>query len=176
MVRSDMELMIEQLTKTTELSMQNARTSEHITMALGVVAKNYEETNLLVRGLADNVSNMDIALKNVVDDVNVLKTRTRISSHQSDKIQAAAKKRIMEILGNDMVSIEKYFAGFISLLYSDAKKAGILGARLADTQTGDYARAFDFIESWMPKCGVAARKDYLDQKAAIRRSLKNNVA
>ena len=60
---------------------------------------------------------------------------------------------------------DKYYrGGFISRLYSDARKQSRLGTPYYATYARDVEEVLDFINEWIPPAGVEGFKRYLDAR------------
>lgn len=137
---------------------QTAMNLNNMSKQLGVVAT-------AVNSLTDDVNS-------IKDDIIQLKENEEITTTQQEMIVELAKKRIIIIIGNDPLEIQKYFRIFILCLYKDARKNAGLGSKIARTKKCDYQRCIDYIEAWFPGCGCAELRAKADANAKARREAK----
>ncbi len=107
------------------------------------------------------------------DRIEQLELNEEIKTTQVFNIRTAAKTRVFNILGEDVLDYQKYFRYFISRLYSDAKKYAGLGSTISTTRKCDYQKVIDYIEAWIPKKGCVEFKREIDEKAAAKRKAKD---
>ena len=137
---------------------QTAMNVSNMSKQLGVVA-------CAVNTLTDDVNTMK-------DDIAQLKMNEEITTTQQETIISLAKRRVLEIIGNNPLEIQKYMRIFIQKLYADARREAGLGSKIARTKKRDYQRVLDYIEGWNPKCGCAALRSKADANAKARLEAK----
>lgn len=104
-------------------------------------------------------------------DIIDLKENEEITTSQNENIQRAARRRVYEILGVKETDHSCYYRVFISRLYSEAKKNAGLGSSISRTRKGDYESVMNFIESWIPSCGISELKSYVDRMAKAKQEM-----
>ena len=137
---------------------QTAMNLNNMSKQLGVVAT-------AVNSLTDDVS----AIK---DDIFQLKMNEEITTTQQETIIELARKRVLEIIGDDPLEVKKYFKIFIQRLYKDTRQNAGLGSKIARTKKCDYQRCIDYIEAWIPSCGCAELRAKADANAKARLEAK----
>lgn len=120
---------------------QTAMNLNNMSKQLGIVAS-------AVNSLTDDVST-------IKDDIFQLKMNEEITTTQQETIIELARKRVLEIIGDDPIEVKKYFKIFIQRLYKDTRQNAGLGSKIARTKKCDYQRCIDYIEAWIPSCGCA---------------------
>lgn len=133
---------------------QTAMNVNNISRQLGVVA-------IAVNTLTDDVNSMK-------EDIFQLKENEEITTTQQEMINELAKKRVLEIIGNDPLEIKKYFRIFVQRLYKDTRQNAGLGSKIARTKKCDYQRCVDYMEAWIPGCGCAELRAKADANAKAR--------
>ena len=133
---------------------QTAMNVNNISRQLGVVA-------MAVNTLTDDVNSMK-------EDIFQLKENEEITTTQQEMINELAKKRVLEIIGNDPLEIKKYFRIFVQRLYKDTRQNAGLGSKIARTKKCDYQRCVDYMEAWIPGCGCAELRAKADANAKAR--------
>lgn len=133
---------------------QTAMNVNNISKQLGVVA-------MAVNTLTDDVNSMK-------EDIFQLKENEEITTTQQEMINELAKKRVLEIIGNDPLEIKKYFRIFVQRLYKDTRQNAGLGSKIARTKKCDYQRCVDYMEAWIPGCGCAELRAKADANAKAR--------
>ena len=86
---------------------QTAMNLNNMSKQLGVVAS-------AVNSLTDDVNT-------IKDDIFQLKMNEEITTTQQETIIELARKRVLEIIGDDPLEVKKYFKIFIQRLYKDTK-------------------------------------------------------
>lgn len=114
-----------------------------------------------VNGLRTDVKDLKLRM-------NTLELNEEVTTTQQETIMSVARKRIVQILGENNFEHQKYFRIFVQKLYGDARHYAGLGSKISRTKKCDYQRCIDFIESWVPSCGCAALKAKADANAAAR--------
>ena len=137
---------------------QTAMNLNNMSKQLGVVAT-------AVNSLTDDVS----AIK---DDIFQLKMNEEITTTQQETIIELARKRVLEIIGDDPLEVKKYFKIFIQRLYKETRQNAGLGSKIARTKKCDYQRCIDYIEAWIPSCGCAELRAKADANAKARLEAK----
>jgi len=161
-VSVSMETIMTTLNKTAEISLQN-------TQSMAVVLKRLETSEQLMNGLSNTMNNVSLDLTEVKSDIENLKLNEEVTTTQQETIIETATRRVMEILGTDLLDRHKYFRIFIKRLYTDAKRNAGLGSKISRTKKGDFQRVIDFIEAWTPSCGCFELKKIADKNAETRR-------
>lgn len=99
---------------------QTAMNLNNMSKQLGVVAS-------AVNSLTDDVST-------IKDDIFQLKMNEEITTTQQETIIELARKRVLEIIGDDSLEVKKYFKIFIQRLYKDTRQNAGLGSKIARTK------------------------------------------
>lgn len=137
---------------------QTAMNLNNMSKQLGVVAS-------AVNSLTDDVST-------IKDDIFQLKMNEEITTTQQETIIELARKRVIEIIGDDPLEVKKYFKIFIQRLYKETRQNAGLGSKIARTKKCDYQRCIDYIEAWIPSCGCASLRAKADANAKARLEAK----
>lgn len=137
---------------------QTAMNLNNMSKQLGVVAS-------AVNSLTDDVST-------IKDDIFQLKMNEEITTTQQETIIELARKRVIEIIGDDPLEVKKYFKIFIQRLYKETRQNAGLGSKIARTKKCDYQRCIDYIEAWIPSCGCASLRTKADANAKARLEAK----
>ena len=137
---------------------QTAMNLNNMSKQLGVVAS-------AVNSLTDDVNT-------IKDDIFQLKMNEEITTTQQATIIELARKRVLEIIGDDPLEVKKYFKIFIQRLYKDTRQNAGLGSKIARTKKCDYQRCIDYIEAWIPSCGCAELRAKADANAKARLEAK----
>lgn len=137
---------------------QTAMNLNNMSKQLGIVAS-------AVNSLTDDVST-------IKDDIFQLKMNEEITTTQQETIIELARKRVLEIIGDDPIEVKKYFKIFIQRLYKDTRQNAGLGSKIARTKKCDYQRCVDYIEAWIPSCGCAELRAKTDANAKARLEAK----
>lgn len=138
---------------------QTALNVNNMSKQLGIVAST-------VNNLVDDVNSMK-------DDIFQLKENEEITTTQQETIIELARKRVLEIIGDDSFEIQKYFRIFVQRLYKETRHNAGLGSKISRTKKCDYQRCIDYIEAWIPSCGCAALRTKADENAKSRRMAKD---
>lgn len=136
----------------------NALTTNQLSKQMGIVITNIDELRADMNGM-----------KNDIED---LKYNAEITSEQAKRINLLARKRVYEILGEDEYERTKYYRTFIMRCYHDCRVEAGLGHCISATKKGDYQRAVNYIEGWLPKNGITRLKNEIDERADLKRKLK----
>lgn len=147
--------------KTAEIAASNTESTE-------VILNELKAQKSLLRGLSSTVNGIEQTIITITDDVNNLKLNEEVSTDQQKSITNVAKKRIINILGNDELEHKKYFRIFIQKLYADCRKYAGLGSSISRTKKGNFQRCIDYIEAWNPSCGCVALREKADKNAKAR--------
>ena len=137
---------------------QTAMNLNNMSKQLGIVAS-------AVNSLTDDVST-------IKDDIFQLKINEEITTTQQETIIELARKRVLEIIGDDPIEVKKYFKIFIQRLYKDTRQNAGLGSKIARTKKCDYQRCVDYIEAWIPSCGCAELRAKADANVKARLEAK----
>lgn len=160
MNRSYEEIM-ELVGKTAEISANNTQNTS-------VLLEELHAQRTLLKGLSGTVQRMDTKVGELGDDIEQLKWNEEITTTQQETINELAKKRVLEIIGDNPLEIQKYLRIFIQRLYTDARKNAGLGSKIARTKKRDYQRCIDYIESWSPSGGSHVLRAKADANAKAR--------
>ena len=137
---------------------QTAMNLNNMSKQLGIVVS-------AVNSLTDDVST-------IKDDIFQLKMNEEITTTQQETIIELARKRVLEIIGDDPIEVKKYFKIFIQRLYKDTRQNAGLGSKIARTKKCDYQRCVDYIEAWIPSCGCAELRAKADANVKARLEAK----
>ena len=114
------------------------------------------------------VEGIDEKVETFSNDIKQLKLNEEVTTTQQETLTETAKKRVLEILGNDPLEHKKYFKIFIQRLYRDARKNAGLGFKIAHTRKDDFQRCIDYMEALVPECGCAELRAKADINAKAR--------
>ena len=137
---------------------QSAMNLNNMSRQLGIVAS-------AVNTLTEDVGTMK-------DDIFQLKENEEITTTQQETINELARKRVLEIIGDDPLEVQKYLRIFIQRLYKETRQNAGLGSKIARTKKCDYQRCVDYIEAWIPSCGCAELRAKADANAKARLEAK----
>ena len=151
--------------KTAEITASNTENT-------AVVLAKLQAQESLLNGLSSTVNNMDTKMSNLENDITQLKMNEEITTTQQETIIVSAKRRVLEIIGDDPLEIKKYMKIFIQKLYADTRNEAGLGSKIARTKKCDYQRCIDYIEAWIPCCGCATLRAKADANAKARLEAK----
>lgn len=137
------------------------------------------QTAMNVNGISKQMGIIATAVDSMRTDIGGLKDRTdylelneEITTTQQETIIELARKRVLEIIGDDPLEVKKYFKIFIQRLYKDTRQNAGLGSKIARTKKCDYQRCIDYIEAWIPSCGCAELRAKADANAKARLEAK----
>lgn len=119
----------------------------------------------IVVGAVGAIQNDIESLKNRMD---IVELNEEITTSQQETINELARRRILEIIGDDLLETKKYFKIFIQRLYKETRQNAGLGSKIARTKKCDYQRCIDYIEAWIPSCGCAVLRARADANAQAR--------
>lgn len=159
------EEIMELVGKTTEIAASNTENT-------AVVLEELKSQKRLLKGLSNTVDRLNQKMVGLGNDIEQLKLNEEITTTQQEIITETAKKRIIEIIGNDPLEQEKYFMIFIQRLYKETRKNAGLGSKISRTHKRDYQRCIDYIEAWIPSCGCAELRAKADANAKARLEAK----
>lgn len=131
--------------------------------------------------LSEQMGLLDSRMTSLEDKTTGIETRMqtyedalRVSRSQADTIRRAIHQRAADVLGihykdgivtdDSIRSDTLYKPGFVSKLYSDARKFSMLGTPYYETARRDYGAVLNYIDGWMPQVGVEGYKSYLDAR------------
>lgn len=139
-----------------------------------------------ITGIKAKQSEFEVVQKNMSDDIDYLKKTQEVASYQKTNLVQAANARAHKVLQLPADKSEwsdknhddytKYYSYFIHGLYSDAKRAGVMGNRVETTQRMFYEPFMRFIETWIPRQGVQGLKDYADKQRESKERIKKLTA
>lgn len=138
-------------------------------------------TSMNVQGLSNQmgivvatVDGMRNDISTMKDDIYQIKYNGEITNSQAKTLAKAVKRRVYEILGNNHYEIIKYAKSFMARCWKEAKDFGGVAEVYKETQKGDFQRAINYIEAWIPIGGCAKLKAEIDEKANARKEARNN--
>ena len=155
------EEIMELVGKTGEIATAN-------TESTAVVLAKLQAQEQLLNGLSNTVTGIDTRIGELGDDIEQLKMNEEITTTQQENINELARKRVLEIIGDDPLEIQKYLRIFIQRLYKETRQNAGLGSKVARTKKCDYQRCVDYIEAWIPSCGCASLRAKADANAKAR--------
>ena len=159
------EEIMELVGKTAEIATANTENT-------AVVLAKLKAQETLLNGLSNTVTGIDTRIGELSDDIEQLKMNEEITTTQQETIIELARKRVLEIIGDDPLEVKKYFKIFIQRLYKDTRQTAGLGSKIARTKKCDYQRCIDYIEAWIPSCGCAELRVKADANAKARLEAK----
>ena len=159
------EEIMELVGKTAEIATTNTENT-------AVVLAKLKAQETLLNGLSNTVTGIDTRIGELSDDIEQLKMNEEITTTQQETIIEFARKRVLEIIGDDPLEVKKYFKIFIQRLYKDTRQNAGLGSKIARTKKCDYQRCIDYIEAWIPSCGCAELRAKADANAKARLEAK----
>lgn len=159
------EEIMELVGKTAEIATANTENT-------AVVLTKLKAQETLLNGLSNTVTGIDTRIGELSDDIEQLKMNEEITTTQQETIIELARKRVLEIIGDDPLEVKKYFKIFIQRLYKDTRQNAGLGSKIARTKKCDYQRCIDYIEAWIPSCGCAELRAKADANAKTRLEAK----
>lgn len=123
----------------------------------------------------DKIDKVEMTVEGIVADVDDLKNNQFVEPWQDANIQQAARIRVSNLL---KLKWEKggiaeecahdykaYYGKFLRCLHNDAKKMGLEGRKIHQTQRKNYQKLIEFIGEWVPIRGVDGQKEYYDMLA-----------
>lgn len=140
--------------------------------ATASILNDLKDTKVLVASLSKDIKNVQTDYSALTERMTNLEENEEITTEQHKTIRTAAHRRIFEIMGDDKYKRAKYFRGFITRLYMDAKTFSGLGNSIPTTRKRDFQRVIDYIESWTPTYGCRTLMRDLDEMAAARKKAK----
>lgn len=155
------EEIMELVGKTAEIATAN-------TESTAVVLAKLQAQEQLLSGLSNAVTGIDTRIGELGDDIEQLKMNEEITTTQQENINELARKRVLEIIGDEPLEIQKYLRIFIQRLYKETRQNAGLGSKVARTKKCDYQRCVDYIEAWIPSCGCASLRAKADANAKAR--------
>lgn len=148
------------LEKLMALNLQTAGNINALSNQLGIVS--------------NKVDALGVEVSLVKDRMQTFEDTIRVTRAQADAIKRAIHSRVCLILGieykdgvvvGEKIRIDKYYRpGFISKLYSDARRFSELGTPYYETFRRDYGAVLDYINGWLPQVGVEGYMLYLDER------------
>ena len=118
-------------------------------------------TNIEMKWTEDDV--YKIEEKDLFTDISKMNERNAVKVNNE-----LARKRVLEIIGDDPLEAQKYLRIFIQRLYKETRQSAGLGSKVARTTKCDYQRCIDYIEAWIPSCGCASLRAKADANAKAR--------
>lgn len=148
------------LEKLMEVNMQTAGNVNALSQQLGIISNKVDSLGTEVASVKDRMQTYEDAI--------------RVSRPQADSIRRAIHSRACDVLDikykdgvvtdDSIRSDTVYKPGFISKIYSDARKFSLLGTPYYETARKDYGAVLDYINGWLPQVGVEGYKSYLDAR------------
>lgn len=145
---------------------------QQIESIVGQTAMNVNGISKQMGIIATAVDAMRSDIGSLTERMDYLELNEEITTTQQETIIELARKRVLEIIGDDPLEVKKYFKIFIQRLYKDARQNAGLGSKIARTKKCDYQRCIDYIEAWIPSCGCAALRAKADANAKARLEAK----
>ena len=145
---------------------------KQIESIVGQTAMNVNGISKQMGIIATAVDSMRTDIGGLKDRMDYLELNEEITTTQQETIIELARKRVLEIIGNDPLEVKKYFKIFIQRLYKDTRQNAGLGSKIARTKKCDYQRCIDYIEAWIPSCGCAELRAKADANAKARLEAK----
>ena len=139
---------------------------------VGQTAMNVNGISKQMGIIATAVDSMRTDIGGLKDRMDYLELNEEITTTQQETIIELARKRVLEIIGDDPLEVKKYFKIFIQRLYKDTRQNAGLGSKIARTKKCDYQRCIDYIEAWIPSCGCAELRAKADANAKARLEAK----
>ena len=139
---------------------------------VGQTAMNVNGISKQMGIIATAVDSMRTDIGGLKDRMDYLELNEEITTTQQETIIELARKRVLEIIGDDPLEVKKYFKIFIQRLYKDTRQNAGLGSKIARTKKCDYQRCIDYIEAWIPSCGCAELRAKSDANAKARLEAK----
>ena len=147
------------------------------------IAGNVNAVSAQLGMVVQKVDGLGLKIENIENRMQTYEDSIRVSRTQADTIRRAIHARACEILDikyKDGVVVDEslradtlYRPGFISKIYSDARKYSVLGTPYYETARKDYGEVLDYINGWLPMHGITGYKEYLDQRRRIRKAREN---
>lgn len=159
------EEIMELVGKTAEIATTNTENT-------AVVLAKLQAQETLLNGLSNTVSGINTRIGELGNDIEQLKMNEEITTTQQEIINELARKRVLEIIGDDPLEIQKYLRIFIQRFYKETRQNAGLGSKIARTKKCDYQRCIDYIEAWIPSCGCAELRAKADANAKARLEAK----
>ena len=139
---------------------------------VGQTAMNVNGISKQMGIIATAVDSMRTDIGGLKDRMDYLELNEEITTTQQETIIELARKRVLEIIGDDPLEVKKYFKIFIQRLYKDTRQNAGLGSKIARTKKCDYQRCIDYIEAWIPSCRCAELRAKADANAKARLEAK----
>lgn len=131
-----------------------------------------DEYQKFMKDTAKILARFDDAIKKLQEELLLLKMSEEISTEECNEITYCAKKRVLKLIGDDPLNVQKYFTIFIQNLYKDLRRDAGLGYTIQHTKKQNYDKCIDYIQYWYPKEGCYALRHRADQNAQARREAK----
>lgn len=142
---------------------------DEIAQELNMSKRNLQRALRIERNLTDSI-------KELLDNGEITKTfaSDTIASLSEDEQEEliskldVTRKRVLEIIGDDPLEVQKYLRIYIQRLYKETRQSAGLGSKVVRTKKCDYQRCVDYIEAWIPSCGCASLRAKADANAKAR--------
>jgi len=124
------------------------------------------------------IGNLEVKTAQIERRMDTYENDLRVTRPQADAIRRAIHAKACEVLDikykdgiptSDSIEADTlYRPGFISKIYSDARKFSCLGTPYYDTLRKDYGTVLNYINGWAPQVGIPGYKAYLDERRRLR--------
>jgi len=143
------------------------RVSENNNNAIAQFTGFMKQTSQYMADFSDRLENIDSRMFN-------LENNEEVTTAQLNKIIEAKNKRIREIL-YDKTEYNVCSHIFYARIITEARKHAGLGYPMQCTKKANYQRIIDFMECWVPDCGIATLKSQAYENREFRRHEKENL-
>ena len=163
-----------------DLQVSSSEILESLRLATMGINSLSQQMGLVVAGQ----QKLDQRMDRIEDRMKTYESNLRINRSQINRIKGAIMQQINYLLDlkfeGGVVAEEslddaiKYRGGFISRLYCEAKRAGVMAECFWETPRSDYDKCMEFIAAWYPGVagGVDGYKDYLDRRREKREKMR----
>lgn len=154
----DMQTLMNLMNQNAVTVSQNAMTVSNMSQQLGIVAT--------------KVSSIENDVNGMKDEIYQLKNNEEITTEQAANMLHTARQRICTILDTEEEQA-KYYRVFINRLWSDSKVNAGCGHSYPSTKKCNYQRVLDYMETWIPSCGISELKRRVDEKATVKKKARD---
>ena len=133
--------------------------------AQNIVSVQLENLSGQLGGVVKELSGLRKDYSDLTQRMNDLELEEECTTYQITIINETAKKRCSEILGGHK---NIYYRTFMKKIYKEARLYAGLGHCMSATKKKDYDRVINFLESWIPRCGIQNLKNQVDDARYIR--------
>lgn len=138
-----------------------------------IILKSLDSYNKMFVSVANSITNVNDKIDKLDSRIDNLEQNEEITTEQSERIRSCAQMRISEILGDDPLDRKKYYRIFIQHLYHDTRAYAGLGSKIDRTRKSNFQSCINYIEAWLPNCGISELKNRADNNAKANREAKN---